>query len=118
MNKRVKILIAAASFIFVGAVILTALSLRQPESTCVEIVQDNKVIYSIDLAKEKDRSFRVEYEDGGWNEIRIAEGKISISDSDCPDKTCIKTGALRWASVPIVCLPHRLVIRFADKEQS
>lgn len=118
MNKRVKILIAAAAVIFVGAVILTVLSLRPSESTCVEIVQNNKVIYSLDLAKEKNRSFRVENEDGSWNEIRIEDGKISISDSDCPDKTCIKTGVLRWEGVPIVCLPHRLVIRFADKEQS
>jgi len=70
------------------------------------------------VSKEKDRTFRIESNDGDWNEIKIENGKISISDADCPDHTCVKTGVLRTETMPIVCLPHKLVIRYAEKEQS
>jgi hypothetical protein len=90
---------------------------RPTDNTFVEIVQNNNVIYSFDLSKEKNRTFKIESDDGGWNEIKIENGNISISDADCPDHTCVKTGVLRSETIPIVCLPHRLVIRFAEKEQ-
>lgn len=118
MTKGVKILIAAVILIFAASVILVIFSLKSSESTLVEVVQDNKVIYTFDLSKEKDRTIRVNSADGGWNDIKIENGTICICDADCPDHTCVKTGVLRSEQIPIVCLPHRLVIRFADKEKS
>lgn len=118
MTKGVKILIVIVAALFIGSVIWVILSYRTPDSTYVEIVQNNKVLYILDLSKEKDRTFRIESTDGGWNEIKIENGRISISDADCPDHTCVKTGVLRSETIPIVCLPHKLVIRYAEKEQS
>ena len=118
MTKGIKILIIVVAALFIGSVIWVILRYRTSESTYVEIVQNNKVLYSFDLSKEKDRTFRIESNDGGWNEIKIENGKISIYDADCPDHTCVKTGVLRSETMPIVCLPHKLVIRFAEKEQS
>ena len=44
--------------------------------------------------------------------LEISESKkVRIIESDCPDKTCVKTG---WISLPgqaIVCLPNRTVIK-------
>ena len=118
MTKGVKILIIIVAALFIGSVIWVILSYRTSDSTYVEIVQNNKVLYTLDLSKENDRTFRIESNDGGWNEIKIENGKISISDADCPDHTCVKTGVLRSEAMPIVCLPHKRVIRFAEKEQS
>ena len=118
MTKGVKILIAVVISMLVGSVIWILMSFNKPDSTYVEVVQNNKVIYSFDLSKEKDRTIRVSSPEGGWNDIKIENGTISISDADCPDHTCVKTGVLRSEQIPIVCLPHRLVIRYADKEKS
>ena len=101
------IIISAAALIFI---------LRPSEKTYVQILQNNEVIYSFDLSKEKDRTFRIDFPQGGWNEVMIESGRICICDADCPDHTCVKTGYLRYEGVPIVCLPHKLVIRFSDKE--
>ncbi|MCR5601825.1 MAG: NusG domain II-containing protein [Ruminococcus sp.] len=118
MTKGVKILIAAAALLFVGSLVWILLSFRDSDSTIVEVVQNNKVIYTFDLSKEKDRTIRVNAPDGGWNDIKIENGTICISDADCSDHTCVKTGVLRSEQIPIVCLPHRLVIRYADKRDS
>lgn len=116
MTKGIKILIIAVGLIFAISLTAVIISLRETNNTLVEIVQNNKVIYTFDLSDEEDRTFRIEAADGGWNEVSIKNGEISIIDADCPDKTCVKTGVLRSESIPIVCLPHRLVIRFAGKE--
>jgi len=114
LSKDVKICLAVVIVLFVVSVVLSIIILRPTDKTMVEIVQDNHVLYTLDLGREKDRSFRIEYPDGGWNEITIKDGQISVTDADCPDKTCVKTGVLRSETIPIVCLPHKLIIRFCD----
>lgn len=116
MTKSVKLLIAAIALIFSASVIAIILGMKKSDSTCVEVVQNNRIICRFDLSQEENRTFRVESPDGGWNDIKIENGEISIIDADCPDKTCVNTRVLRSESIPIVCLPHKLVIRFADKE--
>ncbi len=115
MTKGVKLLIGAVLLIFAAAVVLAVIGLKPSESTWVEIVQNNKVIYKLDLSEEKDKTFRIDYPEGGWNEVQIKDGHICIADADCPDHTCIKTGELRSENIPIVCLPHKLVIRFSEE---
>lgn len=114
MTKGVKICLAVVIILFVASGIASFFILRPTDSTIVQIVQDNKVLYTFDISSETDRSFRIESPDGGWNEVTIADGHISVTDADCPDKTCVKTGVLRSETIPIVCLPHKLVIRFYD----
>lgn len=117
MTKGVKISLACVIVIFIVSVVLTVIFMRPKkadnDAVWVEIVRNDEVLYRLDLNSEEDRSFRIEC-DNGWNEVTISSGKISITDADCPDKTCIKTGVLRSEYVPIICLPHKLVIRYAD----
>ncbi|MBO7395029.1 MAG: NusG domain II-containing protein [Ruminococcus sp.] len=111
----------AAIVIFVGAV-AAMLYLRLPsDSTWVAITQDGKTLYTFDLATfddEQTQQIRIESPDGGYNIVEIDEGNtIRISEADCPDKTCVKTGELS-DGVPIVCLPHKLVIKYIDPPQN
>ncbi|MCQ2490942.1 MAG: NusG domain II-containing protein [Ruminococcus sp.] len=122
MTKGVKICLAAAVTIFIAAALAVLLLHLPAESTYVEIVQDGKVLYTLDLAEYDDetvQTIRIDSPDGGYNIVEISEGnKICISEADCPDKTCVNTGYLRYENVPIVCLPHRLVVKFADGPQN
>ncbi len=118
MDKGVKIIGVTVVLLLIASVIAIFLNLRKSDNTYVVILQDNEVIYSFNLSDEKDRTFRIECPNGGWNDVKIEDGKICIIDADCPDKTCVHTGVLRYQGVPIVCLPHKLVIRFSDKENS
>ena len=115
MTKGVKVCLAAAVTIFVAAAVAVVFLHRPAESTWVEITQDGKVLYTLDLSTFDDgttQTIRIDSPDGGYNIVEIGEGNtVRISEADCPDKTCIKTGTLRYESVPIVCLPHKLVIK-------
>ena len=43
--------------------------------------------------------------------IRVEPGRIAVIGADCPDKVCVEAGWRSDSASPIVCLPHRLVIR-------
>lgn len=116
MPKGVKIVLVITVILFAAAVAAMFVFNRQADRKTVEIVQNGEVIYTLDLASENDRSFNIDSPDGGYNRVTISGGTICISDADCPDHTCIKTGVLRSETIPVVCLPHRLVIRFAEED--
>lgn len=120
MPKSVKICLGAVIAVFVVSVIAALLILSpKDENSAVyaEILRDNEVVCTLNLTEESDRSFRIESEKG-WNEITVKDGQICVSDSDCPDRTCVKSGYLRHEHLPVVCLPHRLVIRFSEEDEA
>ncbi len=47
------------------------------------------------------------------NVMVIRDGKVSVSEANCPDSICVKTRAASKAGETIVCLPHKLVIEVA-----
>ena len=85
---------------------------REPQTSVVEILQDGVLLKTIDLSLVTDPyRFVVEDADGGCNTILVEPGRICICEADCPDQVCVHRGWLTDSAAPIVCLPHRLVIR-------
>ena len=109
--KTRKILIAVI-LIFLVSVCLSVRLLRRSGKQTVEIVQDGTVLYSIDLNGTEDRDIRISAPDGGYNLVKIQNGTICISEADCPNQTCVETGRLKSDYLPIVCLPHKLIVRY------
>lgn len=78
----------------------------------VEIVQDGVVLRAIDLSRvTQAECFTVEWPEGGSNTVCVEPGRICVAEADCPDCICVRQGWLSNQATPIVCLPHRLVIR-------
>ncbi|MDD6023795.1 MAG: NusG domain II-containing protein [Oscillospiraceae bacterium] len=94
------------------------LSFRGASGTVANVYQDGKCIYSVDLSEvEEPFTLSVSCEDG-TNTIAIEPGRICIQDADCPDQVCVKSGWLKNSASPIVCLPHKLVIRLENSPDS
>lgn len=86
--------------------------------TVANIYQGGTCIYSVDLNEvEAPYTIPVICEDG-TNTIAIEPGRICIQDADCPDQICVKSGWLKDSASPIVCLPHKLVIRLEKSAES
>ena len=47
------------------------------------------------------------------NTVTVRGGAVCVSDADCPDRVCVRTGWVRADGETIVCLPHRLVVEVA-----
>ena len=113
MKKKYVILISIIAVIFIAGVVGSIIVLNAPKKNTVRIKSGGKVLYTLDLENEKDRTFDVKTDDG-VNTIEIKDGKIRVKEADCPDKTCVRMGWLESSAMPIVCLPHDLVIEFVD----
>lgn len=110
--RKHKFLILLFAAIFLVGLAGSIWILNRPHGTWIEILQDNKVLYQLNLAEEEDRTIEVTYE-GRINKIQIQNHQIRIVEAECPDHTCINMGWLN-SSMPIVCLPNHLVIQFAE----
>ena len=83
------------------------------QSGAVEVVQDGAVIYRFTREElQEERHIRVPYGEHE-NVIATGGGTIRIESADCPDQICVHTGELKGDGAPIICLPHRLEIRWA-----
>ncbi|MBR2716474.1 MAG: NusG domain II-containing protein [Oscillospiraceae bacterium] len=54
---------------------------------------------------------RTEY---GFNTLRVSHGAIAVTEADCSEQICVHQGQIRDSLLPIVCLPHHLVIQIED----
>ena len=115
MSKESKIstraLIAAAAAVFALS-LAAALILRWagPRGTVARVTLDGQVLYEIDLSAVTDERQIVVESEAGFNVVAVRPGAIRVIDADCPDRVCVDRGWLTGGYMPIVCLPHNLVI--------
>ena len=111
MKGSTKLLLALLA-LAVGASAASVLSRRRgPEDPVARILLDGTLMDEIRLDKVgASCSFTVEGADGGFNIIQVERGRIRVSHADCPDQICVDQGWISDGTVPIVCLPHGLVI--------
>ena len=113
MSRTVKVLIAAlaAAVILAGYFLLRPSPAEGETGTIARIKLDGKVIEEIDLsALTEPKTIVVEGKDGLTNTIIAEKGSIRVEKADCPDQICVRQGAISDGTVPIVCLPNKLII--------
>lgn len=113
--KAKKLWIAVCIVIFLIGIVGSLWLIFRPHGQTVQIVQDGKVLYTIDLEKSDDRTIETDY-NGSKNIVSIHNHQISVTGTDCPDHTCMKMGELKSTAIPIVCLPNKLVIKFTETD--
>ena len=115
-NRKVVYIVAAlCAVLFLGGIGGMLWNLTRSHDRQVEILQDGKILYTLDLAQAEDQTFTVTY-GGRSNEIEIRDHQIRVKAADCPDQICVHMDWLEAA--PIVCLPNRLSIQYADGESA
>lgn len=112
-RKSVYMVAALCALIFLGGIGGMIWNLTRSHGRQVEILQDGKILYTLDLAQAEDQTFTVTY-GGRSNEIEIRDHQIRVKAADCPDQICVHMDWLEAA--PIVCLPNRLSIQYVDGE--
>ena len=116
--SKVKIVGFVTAAIFIISAVAAFYAFKPSDNVTVEIVQDGTVIYTFDLSKIENQTLKIDSPDStSSNTISIFDGQICITEAECPDLICVKSGILRSDGMPIVCLPNRLVIRFRSDEE-
>lgn len=116
-KKRNTLLLMAVLVIIIGAAALLqkGMEKKEEETGMVAVIeQEGKPLERIPLDKEQE--FVIEYPAGGYNTVSVKDGKIRVTEADCPDLTCVRTGEAFMDGQVIACLPHRLIIYVEAEE--
>lgn len=112
MKKNIPWLIGIGLLLIVCICFLLFQKAGKGQIAC--IYADGELIREIDLsAVTESYTFSVETP-YGVNEIQVEPGDLRVISGDCPDHVCVRSGSLRKSGLPIVCLPHRLVIQLEN----
>lgn len=96
--------------------ILIVLPIYSSHGSVVTISQDGTVLYTIDLSSvQESYDLTIPYGDH-YNIIRVAPNAISVREADCSNQVCVNHGVLKENGAPITCLPHRLIISWAESQ--
>lgn len=105
------------AFLFAGlaaALLLVWKLLPGGSGSEVEIIQNGTLVQTIQLPHTgAPETIEISGPAGG-NTVEISEDGVRVLSAGCPDGICVAHGILREDTGPIVCLPNRLVVRFAE----
>lgn len=119
MNKNAKILIVLLALVAAVCAAVLLLGPKKTDYPVARITLDGELVREIDLSKvETAYSFTVEGTSGLTNTILVEPGRIRVSKADCPDQICVNQGFISNGTVPIVCLPNKLIIEIVGGGES
>ncbi len=77
------------------------------------IYSQGKLLHTLDLSADREVTVTTSK---GTNVITVRDGAVAVTEADCPDGYCMKRGFCK-SGAQIVCLPHGLVIEFAQEAE-
>lgn len=104
--------------ILIGVILLAALAglgiirWTQQDGTQAVVTVDGKEVYRTDISKDQTYKIPVKH---GTNVMKIQDGKVTMSEADCPDQICRNHADISKTGETIVCLPHKAVIEVTSK---
>ena len=107
MKTKVWIGIFAVVLVVCGALSLLLL-LPGQDAVFVQVRSEGKLLYTLPLSVDQQLTVTGE---NGTNVITVKDGKVAVTEADCPDGYCMDRGFCSGGA-QIVCLPNRLVLHF------
>lgn len=98
--------------IFIAVAVFTLfLPMGNRGAAYAEIYLEGELIQTVSLAEAREFTVTGAYK----NTIAVRDGKIAVTDSDCPSQDCVACGWSGSAGRSIVCLPNKLEIRIVSE---
>ncbi len=110
MVKKGDIILSVFCLITAAVMLAGALVFKTDGKKAV-ITVDGEVFGQYALSE--DQTVRLSTE-RGTNTVTIRDGKVTVTDADCPDRYCADHVAIASVGETIVCLPHRVVIEIKE----
>ena len=111
MKTRTWILLIAAALMISVGLSLWLLLPGEPARQ-VKVYSQGELLYTLPLNEDTQVTVTTEL---GRNVITVKDGKVAVTEADCPDGYCMARGYCH-SGAQIVCLPNRLVLEFTGEQ--
>lgn len=108
--KKADIFLAIA-LLLLGFGSLALLKNGQKDGAYARVTVDGEVYGTYSLSEEQTVEIATAY---GSNTLRIEDGKVWVSEADCPNHDCVEKGAISRTNQIILCLPHKLSVTIVN----
>ena len=103
-------LAVAVTLLLVAVVFLAFLPRETGDTPMAEIYLDGTLVRRVSLDTSAEFSVTGDY----MNTVTVRDGKIAVTESDCPGGDCVHSGWIGTSGRSIVCLPNRMEIRIVS----
>ncbi len=104
------------ALLVIAFLIMGLMQILKQEGGIAVVTVDGEEVASYHL--NKNGSYEITGVDGGKNTLVIEDGQAYMSQADCPDELCVKTGRVEYDGETIVCLPHKVVVTIKSDEKA
>ena len=115
MHKSTKAILAALVLVVLASGAWIFLGKSGAANPRVVIEVDGEVYAAYDMDEVKG-IVPISTPNGGENRLWVQEDLVFMDSANCPDQTCVKQGVIKDGTVPIVCLPHKVIVRIEGGE--
>ena len=119
MTKALKLTkwdILLMALLFVLGVSLLVFTVQGAPGNTVQVLEDDRVIFEHTLSAETAFEKELTLSNGHVVTVAAENGRVYMAGAECPDHTCVKTGAIHRSGQVIVCLPNHVVIKISGGE--
>ncbi|MDO5539262.1 MAG: NusG domain II-containing protein [Eubacteriales bacterium] len=110
-KRNTAILFIFITILIFAGFLISKLILGKEGATAI-VTQRGKIIAELKLFQNTELS--VDDTIGGTNTIVVKDGAVSVTQANCPDLTCVRTGTISHTGEVIACLPHNLIITIEE----
>ena len=111
-----KDLILVAVILIIALLWVIFITFTKVEGAEAVITVHGKIYKTLPL--NEDTTVTVEDESGHHNVVAIKDGKVTMTEANCPDILCVKQGSIHYNHESIVCLPHKVVVEIQAGEEN
>lgn len=115
MNKTTKLILAALLLVVAASTAWLVFFDGSIDHPRVVIEVDGEVYYEADM-RDVNGIFPISTPNGGENRVYIQDDLVFMESANCPDQICVHQGVITDSTVPIVCLPNRVIVRIEGGE--
>lgn len=117
MNRNAKLILGALVLVMAVSAAFLRLGGEDTSRPVARITVNGTVVNEIDLnSNSLPQTFTYEGAGGFSNTIVAEQGRIRVESAGCPDQVCVQQGWISDGTVPIVCLPNKLIIEIKGGE--
>lgn len=112
MNEKRNDRLLFVCVIAIAIVLMLVRNVFQKSGTSITVSVDGQVYGTYSLFEERMIALGE-----GKNQIVIKDGYVYMEYAECPDKLCIKQGAIQNQGESIICLPNKVIVTVNGSEK-
>lgn len=112
-KKLLRDIILIVAVLSAGVVLLIVTGSRGKAGSCAVVMVRNNETARYSLSTDGIYTIN-----GGTNTIEIKDGKVRMTEAECPNHLCVRQGWISFSGQSIVCLPNELSVTITGADDA